>query len=167
MSLLEISELLGNFGEFFGSIAVFITLIYLAIQVRQSKQATEANTRIAQQNHEIALAQNHVSRASLITQLSMELALSPDLSEILFKYNNGGLESLDDREKHRFENYNLAIRYVLDSQHAQYSLGLLDDEGWEDAERRIKSLADTWAELNFEGVGRKEFIEVVERIRTS
>ncbi len=39
------AELLGNYGEFLGAIAVFGTLAYLAVQVRQSKVALEANTR--------------------------------------------------------------------------------------------------------------------------
>ena len=32
----ELAQLLGNYGEFFGSVAVVATLIYLAIQVRQN-----------------------------------------------------------------------------------------------------------------------------------
>ena len=36
MTLMEIAQLLGNFGEFFGAIAVVATLIYLAIQIRQN-----------------------------------------------------------------------------------------------------------------------------------
>jgi hypothetical protein len=40
-----IAQLLGNYGEFVGAIAVVVTLAYLAVQVRQSKEATEANTR--------------------------------------------------------------------------------------------------------------------------
>lgn len=38
MSLLELTALLGNLGEFLGSIGVLATLIYLALQVRQSKE---------------------------------------------------------------------------------------------------------------------------------
>lgn len=32
----EFAQLLGNYGEFIGSIAIVITLIYLAIQIRQT-----------------------------------------------------------------------------------------------------------------------------------
>ena len=39
MSLLEISQVIGNFGEFFGAIAVFATLAYLALQVRQGNNS--------------------------------------------------------------------------------------------------------------------------------
>jgi len=39
------AQLLGNYGEFIGAIAVVITLAYVAVQVRQNREATEANTR--------------------------------------------------------------------------------------------------------------------------
>ena len=38
MSFNEIAQLLGNLGAFIGSIAIVVTLIYLAIQVRQAKE---------------------------------------------------------------------------------------------------------------------------------
>lgn len=36
MSTLEFSQLLGNYGEFIGAIAIVVTLIYLAVQLRQN-----------------------------------------------------------------------------------------------------------------------------------
>ena len=49
------AELLGNYGEFVGAIAVVVTLFYLALQVRHSKSATEANTRSLEQSRELAM----------------------------------------------------------------------------------------------------------------
>ena len=46
MDIVTTSQILGNVGEFIGAIAVVVTLAYLAVQVRYSKEATEANTRI-------------------------------------------------------------------------------------------------------------------------
>ncbi len=43
MSIME----LGAIGEFVGAIAVVLTLIYLTIQVRQSREAMEENSRLA------------------------------------------------------------------------------------------------------------------------
>ena len=57
MTVIELSQVLGNFGEFFGAIAVVGTLIFLAIQVRQSKEATEANTRSMDEGRRLVLAQ--------------------------------------------------------------------------------------------------------------
>jgi len=44
MSALEISQLLGNYGEFIGAIAVVVTLIYLSIQVRANTRSTRSQT---------------------------------------------------------------------------------------------------------------------------
>lgn len=46
MTLIEIAELLGNFGEFFGAILVGVSLFYLALQIRHNAKSTdEANMR--------------------------------------------------------------------------------------------------------------------------
>ena len=44
MTLMETAQLLGNFGEFFGAIAVVATLGYLAVQVRQNTRSVQAAT---------------------------------------------------------------------------------------------------------------------------
>ena len=46
MDFVELSTVLGNLGEFIGSVAVLATLIYLAVQVRQSKELLERNEKI-------------------------------------------------------------------------------------------------------------------------
>ena len=46
MDQLTIAQILGSYGEFIGAIAVVATLVYLAIQVRHSREATEVNNRL-------------------------------------------------------------------------------------------------------------------------
>jgi len=43
MTLMDTAQLLGNVGEFVGSIVIVVTLIYLAVQIRQNNQALRAN----------------------------------------------------------------------------------------------------------------------------
>jgi hypothetical protein len=50
MDLMTTAQLLGNLGEFLGSIAVVATLIYLAIQIRHSSRQTE--TQIEQYQYQ-------------------------------------------------------------------------------------------------------------------
>ena len=45
MSFVEIAQLLGGLGEFIGAIVIVITLIYLALQVRQNTNALHAQSR--------------------------------------------------------------------------------------------------------------------------
>ena len=47
MSLVEFTELIGNVGEFVGSLTVFATLVYLALQVRHSRDLLEDNRKLA------------------------------------------------------------------------------------------------------------------------
>ena len=42
MDLQGVAELLGNFGEFFGAIAVLATLVYLVIQIKQNNKLLTA-----------------------------------------------------------------------------------------------------------------------------
>ena len=42
MSTLEISQLLGNYGEFVGAIAIVVTLIYLTVQIKQNANLAKA-----------------------------------------------------------------------------------------------------------------------------
>jgi len=44
MDLMSTAQLLGNFGEFVGSIAILVTLIYLATQLRQTTKALRASS---------------------------------------------------------------------------------------------------------------------------
>lgn len=46
MSLIQWTELLGNLGEFLGSLAVMVTLVVLVVQVRQSAKAVEESNRL-------------------------------------------------------------------------------------------------------------------------
>jgi hypothetical protein len=46
LNQLELAQLLGSYGEFVGAIAVVVTLAYLAVQVKHSREATAANNRL-------------------------------------------------------------------------------------------------------------------------
>jgi hypothetical protein len=67
----EIAQLLGNYGEFFGSIVLIATLIYLSVQIRQhTKQMTSA--------YSLALWERTQDRF-------MAIASSPELSVVIAK----------------------------------------------------------------------------------
>ena len=47
------AQLLGNYGEFIGAIAVVLTLVYLAAQVKHGKAALDANTQAMEREYEV------------------------------------------------------------------------------------------------------------------
>lgn len=81
------AQLLGNYGEFVGAIAVVGTLAYLAVQVRQSRTATEANTRQLESASLREMASRMESRTLLLatnTELAdriMRTEIDPDSLE--------------------------------------------------------------------------------------
>ena len=91
------AQLLGNYGEFVGAIAVVATLIYLAIQVRHSREATVANNRLLR-------SQSHYN-ALETCQRPLEVMLqSESLAEILVKCDKAPYE-LEESEWSRCVNY--------------------------------------------------------------
>ncbi len=100
MNLLELSQTLGNFGEFVAAIGVVITLAYLALQIRRNTQATQA-------------ASHHAITDSL-NQGNIAMATDPELTQI---YLTGMVDraSLSEVERQRFDSLFLAYFHVFDT----------------------------------------------------
>jgi hypothetical protein len=109
------AQLLGNYGEFVGAIAVVATLVYLAIQVRHSKEATEFNPKQVEQSNLLALAQNQIARVNLIEHQVRDLTTSSEMAEIIVRYESQGIDALDEVERFRFWNWHIIQHYLLDS----------------------------------------------------
>ena len=89
----ELAQLLGNYGEFVGAITVVATLIFVGIQVRQSRIAMSENNRLSK------LDSLDESRRSFSAWRCM-LATNPELST-LWRAGLAG-EELDDDGRFRF-----------------------------------------------------------------
>ena len=63
MTLMETAQLLGNFGEFVGAIAVVGTLVYLAVQVGYSRKSLDENTAALEETRKL-------TREGMLYQLS-------------------------------------------------------------------------------------------------
>jgi hypothetical protein len=141
------AQLLGNYGEFVGAIAVVVTLFYLAIQVRHSKEATEANTRQMEENRRLSLVENYMRRSERVEAGYKDAALSNELSELNFKaYTDPA--SLNEFERFRLREWSHAHMHRLDAQYFQYQHGLLEDEVYQNLRKVLKRFAPVWAELD-------------------
>ena len=93
MNVLEMAQLLGNFGEFFGAIAVVATLGYLAIQIRQN---TRSNYVIREQ-----------TANQQLTQMHQQIMGNTDLAELVARCRNptpGDLSPGDEERVQRLAN---------------------------------------------------------------
>lgn len=75
MGWMEWTELLGNLGEFLGSLAVMVTLVILVVQVRQSAKAVAESNRLQR----AAAIDRH---SDTIGRWRHQIASSPDMVQI-------------------------------------------------------------------------------------
>ena len=82
MTALEFSQLLGNYGEFVGAIAVVATLIYLAAQIRQNSLQLRLNSfQISSERYTgliVSVLDNPARLAMFRDGLQSYSALDPD-----------------------------------------------------------------------------------------
>lgn len=98
MDLMSIAQLLGNFGEFVGAIAVVGTLIYLAVQVRQSRESLEANTHAIDESRRLTRAEGVRQVAYHWEDINHRVAQNRENASIFVK-GSRNLSDLDEVEQ--------------------------------------------------------------------
>jgi hypothetical protein len=149
MTLLEWTSVLGNIGELLGAIAVVITLLYLAAQVRLGKEATESNTRQLEEIRRLNMVENYMRRSERVERGYRDSALSEGLSRLNFKATTDP-DNLDEFELHRMREWMHAHMHRLDSQHYQYQNGLLDEEGYQNLRKVLARWVPIWRRFDIE-----------------
>jgi len=142
-------DAIGALGEIIGALAVLITLIYLAVQVRQAKHQLDLNSAQA--------------RAIHMRDLLMPIATDPSLASIMLKaghppYGDFGLNS---EEAHRFGAWCHAWMQIEQGNHYLLPEGAHDDllKVW----LLLPAYAEFW-EKN-KGIYDKEFVERMEKLK--
>ena len=165
MDLMDVAQLLGNFGEFIGAIAVVVTLFYLAVQVRHSKEATEANTHSLDESRKLAAAQAYQSRSAQLDQAASVFGESDYLPEITIKYEQGGLEALNAVEALRMRQRVAGLVSRLDNIHYQYQQRFIDDEFYNSVfVDVVKNAEPRMRDFDIGVGGRPSFKAEIERI---
>lgn len=123
------AQLLGNYGEFVGAIAVVVTLAYLAMQVKQSKAATEVNTTALQASSTHALEGIYFQ--------SIENFSSSAENASLIDRGNKDYASLSEEEKFHFSLMHYNHCSVIEIIYFQYKRGLIN---LETAQRAMQAL---------------------------
>lgn len=155
---------LGALGEFLGSIAVLVTLVYLSVQVRQ-------NTRSMVESRKLALAQTYQLRSDALQMMLVKAADSDHIAPIISKLTDAGypedvgvLETLSKLERQRFRLWQIAQETHWDNMFYQFQQGYIDDEYYRDSFRkRVRRLAPTWQALKVAGA-RRSFESEIESI---
>jgi hypothetical protein len=137
------AQLLGNYGEFIGSIAVLATLVYLAVQVRHSRTLLDENQRIS-------LSQAYQSRTSMRFE-AMKLML--DHADVMSKYMAGGnegwvanFEKLTPSEQFQVRSFQSTALQAMDNSLYQAQLGLIDQRALDDLHEMIRTNYPVWVQ---------------------
>ena len=108
---------LANLGEFIGGVAVLVTLVYLALQVRLN---TQSNRYLFTQN----LVTNE-AHANLM------VATHGDLAEIIQNTATGQHETLAPTDRLRMNAYMYSVYSQIDMAYHQYRAGQLEERVWQ------------------------------------
>ena len=108
-------ETLGDLGDFLGGIGVIVTLVYLAVQVRQNSKLLRANTL--------------ATSASAMSGFNHLLGANPSVARV-FQMGIERFPDLSEDEKRQFLNLLRAV--FTDHEHVfgQWERGLADESTW-------------------------------------
>ena len=115
MAFSEVAQLLGNLGEFFGAIAVVVTLIYLARQVKQNTASVQANAY-----------QTWVGANLQLNLATADRFLSGAAAKGIYDSKN-----LDQDSFFMFALWNHSAFQMIQATNYMYQLGAVDEELWE------------------------------------
>jgi hypothetical protein len=169
MDHLTFAQLLGNYGEFIGALAVVATLVYLAIQVRHTREATEANTQSLEANRQLALAQAYQARANATRELLAFGSYSGAAAMIdgLMSSESfaSAFEKLSPSERTTVVTFESARWIHFDNLYYQYQNGFIGDDFFQNTfTPLVNRFGRNWEELGQTNNMRTEFKEAVERI---
>jgi hypothetical protein len=125
-------EDLGNIGEFVGAVAVVVSLIYLALQIRQ-------NTRQLDHNSEVVSANVELENARIAAEFNSNVANSAELAEL---WGRGvfGREDLTPVEETRVGFMLGDLFYRLEGLYHQHRRGFLPSDSWTPWETLMRSV---------------------------
>ena len=106
---------LGNIGEFISAIAVVVTLLYLALQIRQNTRTVRTSTY-----QSVFDSSNSVQ----------ELILANPRLERIFRLGRHDLSQLTDEERPQFRMLIDQFLNVHETMFLQYERGTLDEDFW-------------------------------------
>ena len=115
MSLLEVTQILGSLGEFCGAIAVVVTLVYLARQVRQNTASVQA-----------AAYQTWLGSNMQLNLATMNQRFSESAAKGIYDS-----KQLDSDSFFMFALWNHSAFQLLQATDYMYRLGAIDHDLWE------------------------------------
>jgi hypothetical protein len=154
-------DAVGAMAELLGAIGVILSLVYLAMQIRQ-------NTKSLEDTRRLALAQSYEHRAQMAHDSILQLRDSEHALEAITRFHQEGADSLTEIEHARVVLDQAAQWERIDNVFKQRQLGFLDDGFFEDFEDLVKQTVEISRLLGADDLPalKPELRSEVERILT-
>ena len=138
-------EALGAIAELLGSVAVFLTLAYLTIQVRQNSKALDLQ-------NQFSAAQIMQSRTDTVMSLNSTVLSSPENLEAMAMATVTP-EALNPEQMNPVERRRYALllnmsRSLFENVYEQYKQGFLTEDFYKGIEQNISVYTKSWLKFN-------------------
>ena len=124
-------DAIGAIAELLGAVGVIASLVYLASQIRESREQMIQNTRASK-------AAAHQMYEQGVSSTIMDAVRIPGLQEVL-RRGDIDFEGLNEEDAHRYSNVALVYVRTWDNAYYQHRMGMLDDVRWQVARRDLEA----------------------------
>lgn len=116
------------------NVGVVVGLVAILLELRHAAKVSEVEA--------------YQARSSEIQLHNLELAMSDDFADILYKYRSEGKENLSPAELIRLRAWYMILLRQMQAQYYQYQKGFLETEVIESSLNGAASYYDTWIDLD-------------------
>ena len=138
-------EALGAIAELLGALAVFLTLAYLTIQVRQNSKALDLQ-------NQFSAAQIMQSRTDTVMSFTSSIISSNENLEALalatITPDELDPDSMSPLERRRYMSILNMSRSLYENVHEQYRQGFLTEDFYQGLEQNISIYTTSWLKFN-------------------
>jgi hypothetical protein len=124
-------DAIGAIAETLGAVGVIASLVYLATQIRHSRDQMEQNTQA------LRAGSYHQSNQNLYEV--MHGAIDNPLIEQSVRVGLNDFDSLDEKDAFRFGFWMSGVAASYDNFHYQYRVGMLDEERWQPSYANLRA----------------------------
>ena len=129
MTFVDLSEILGNLGEFVGAFGVMTSLIYVGFQIKMTRN--------------VVMADSHASVSRASREMYLSIAENPHLAELLAKENTHA-----DADELMMQSFWVAVLMRLEDTYTKFEYGLVEPH----AMRQVHGTIRSFAELDGSGI---------------
>ena len=151
-------DAIGAVAELLGAIGVIASLVYLAGQIRHSREQMSQNTRAVR-------AGTYQQFQDQLRGTMMQALSVPSLEGVVFR-GMSDPETLSEEEAGRFSWWLIGVFMIYENAHYQYRMGLLDEDRWQIHRRDLQILLGTqgirqWWETRSHYIESPEFAAMI------